>query len=362
MPKIIYLRSGAVDRPRSGVRRWLTDAERHDLDEPKAARLSLARAIGEESPAAGPVETWLNTIDSANTRAAYATDVRAFVEWLRDRHGIEADDAPVNLLAVTMDVVAAYADAMRETTGRYGKPLASSTRARRLSSLSVMYRHLAARALVPTNPVRELERPKVSAEGITPARDTDEVGRMIRAAEVNLRDLALLLLLYVSAFRVTEVCRARVDHLIREGGRTLLVVPTKGNESRTDPLDPGIVGVLELYLGGRTAGPLLLADDGQELARHHVTPILLRVAKAAGVDNPDAVRPHVMRTSAATAWLEAGQPLQRVQHKLGHKRSTTTERYHRRSRGIEEDALLSAELVAKLPLGDVLEHLRGGDR
>ncbi|MFF0249973.1 hypothetical protein [Streptosporangium sandarakinum] len=61
---------------------------------------------------------------------------------LRERHGISADNAPVNLLAVTMDVVAAYADAMREMTGRYGKPLSAATRARRLASLSALYKHL----------------------------------------------------------------------------------------------------------------------------------------------------------------------------------------------------------------------------
>ncbi|MET8332181.1 tyrosine-type recombinase/integrase [Streptosporangium canum] len=358
MTTAVDLRAGTVDRPRSGVRRWLTDAERAHLSEPQAARLSLARSIGEDSPAAGPVETWLNTIDSNNTRAAYATDVRAFIEWLRERHGITADDAPVNLLAVTMDVVAAYADAMREMTGRYGKPLSATTRARRLSSLSALYKHLAARALVPANPVRELERPKVSHDGKTPARDTSEMGRLIQAAENSPRDLALVLLLYVSAFRVTEVCRARAEHLIREGGRTLLVVPTKGGKSRTEPLDPAVVEVLELAMDGRTTGSLLLSDNGQTLARHHVPPILRRLAKAAGLDNPDAVRPHVMRTSAATAWLESGQPLQRVQHKLKHASSTTTERYHRRSRGVAEDAALSAALVAELPLGDVLAHLR----
>ncbi|MFI6883858.1 hypothetical protein [Streptosporangium canum] len=67
--------------------------------------------------------------------------MRAFVVWLRERHGIAADDAPVNLLAVSMDVVAAYADAMRAMIGRYGKPLAPATRARRLSSLSALYKH-----------------------------------------------------------------------------------------------------------------------------------------------------------------------------------------------------------------------------
>lgn len=356
--KIIDIPSAPIERPRTGVRRWLTDHERATLPGPKAARLSLIRAIGEESPAADPIETWLNSLDSDNTREAYAADVRAFVEWLRDRHNIDADDAPVNLLAVTMDVVAEYADAMREMTGRYGKPLSPGTRARRLSSLSALYKHLAARQLVPTNPVRELERPKVSHEGVTPARSNDEMARMVRAAQGNLRDLLLLLLLYVSALRVTEVCRARVEQLTHQRGRTLLTLPIKGGKIRNEPLDPAVVEVLDRYLDGRTSGPLLLNDRGGPLQRHHVPPILKRIAKAAGLPEPEKVRPHVMRTSAITSWLDAGQPLHRVRHKVRHASSTTTERYHRRTRGIEEDAALSAALVAELPLSEVLENIR----
>ncbi|WP_440072231.1 tyrosine-type recombinase/integrase [Streptosporangium sp. OZ121] len=358
MTKIVDLRAGGVATPPTGVRRWLSDTERAGLTEAGAARLSLARAIGQDSPAAGPVETWLNTIDADNTRAAYATDVRAFVEWLRERHHVEADDAPVNLLAVGMDVVAAYADAMRDMIGRYRKPLSPASRARRLASLSALYKHLAARQVVAANPVRELERPKVSTEGVTPARRNEEIGKMIQAAGGDLRDLALVLLLYVSAFRVTEVCRARVDQLHREGGRTLLAVPIKGGKTRTEPLDPGVIEILDRYLRGRTTGPLLLADNGHALVRHHVPPILRRLARAAGLHDPAAISPHVVRTSAITAWLEAGHPLQRVQHKVRHASATTTQRYHRRTRGIEEDAALSAALVAELPLGEVLKRLR----
>jgi integrase/recombinase XerD len=349
--------SGTVQKPPTGIRRWLTDTERLGLSESRAARLALSRAIGADSPAVGPVETWLAAIDSDNTRAAYAGDVRAFVEWLRDHHGIDADTAPVNLFAVTLDTAARYADAMREMTGRYGKPLSASTRARRLSALSALYRHLTSRGFVPANPIRELERPNVPKEGRTPARAADEIGQMLEAAD-GLRDLVLVLLLFVSAFRVTEVCRANAENLSEELGRRLLAVRTKGGKVRVDPLDPIVADAIDLYLGGRTAGPLLLNDEGGRLERHHVTPILQRLARAAGIADPNAIRPHVMRTSAATYWLESGVPIQKVQHKLDHASSTTTEAYHRRSRGRVDDAALAAKLVAELPVDVALGRLR----
>ena len=355
-PAVPGSRDGAVDRPRAGVRRWLSDTERAELTEHQAARTSLLRAIGEDSAAHGPVETWLNSIDSDNTRAAYAADARAFVEWLRDRHGVV--DAPVNLLAVTMDVVAAYADAMREMTGRYGKPLGAKTRARRLSALAALYRHLVRRRIITANPVADLERPKYDKTGTTPARQVSEVRKLVEAAADNARDLLLVLLLYTSALRVTTVCRARVEDLVHDRGRRVLSLTTKRGRHLAEPLDPAVVGVLEVYLAGRTSGPLLLDDRGGPLQRHHVPPILRRLGKRAGVADPEALRPHVLRTTAATEWLEAGQPLQRVQHKLGHASSTTTEGYHRRADGAATDAALVAELTAALPIEAILDRLR----
>ena len=351
-------RTGGVDRPASGVRRWLTDAERAELSEHQAARTSLLRAIGTDSPAHDVVETWLNSIDSDNTRSAYAADVRAFVEWLRDRHGVQAADAPVNLLAVTMDVAAAYADAMREMTGRYGKPLSAKTRARRLAALSALYRHLARRRVVAANPLGDLERPHVDKAGVTPARQAAEVRALVEAAADDLRDLLLVLLLYTSALRVTTVCRARVEALGWDKGRRVLSLITKGGGQLVEPLDPAVVTVLDLYLSGRTTGPLLLDDRGGPLQRHHVPPILLRLGKRAGIAAPEALRPHVLRTTAATELLESGQPLQRVQHKLGHASSTTTEGYHRRADGLATDAALVAELTAGLPIGPILDRHR----
>lgn len=83
--------SAPLARPRAWLRRWLTDAERGALSEQGAVRLSLFRAIGEGSPSADLVTTWLNLIDVDNTRISYGTALRQFVEWLRARHGVDLE-------------------------------------------------------------------------------------------------------------------------------------------------------------------------------------------------------------------------------------------------------------------------------
>lgn len=346
---------GEVARP-VGLGRWLTAAERAEHRGHAAARLALGRAQGEDSTSAPLVDTWLAGIEVDNTREAYATDVRLFVEWLRERWQVP-DDVPVNLLGVTFDIASAYADAMRSAPGRYGKPLTAKSRARRLSALSALYRHLTRRGKMSGNPVADLERPRYDKDGTTPARALDDLAAMVEAAG-DPRDLVVVLLSYVSALRVSEVCNARADDLEYDRGRCVLSVPVKGGKRRREPLDPAICDALDLYLDGRTTGPLVLDALGEPLRRHHVGPILRRLARRAGVKNPHAISPHVMRASAATEWLESGQVIQRVQHKLGHASSTTTEGYHRRSQGLAQDAALSAALVAELPIGAVLDRLR----
>ncbi len=54
-------------------------------------------------------------------------------------------------------------------------------------------------------------------------------------------------------------------------------------------------------------GRLLLDDEGPPLERHHIPPILRRLARCARLDNPAALRPHVLRTSAAAPKHRLGQ-------------------------------------------------------
>lgn len=357
----VEVAAGGRAARRRGLARWLTPAERERMRGRRAdvERLALHRAQA-GGAAADLIETWLAGIDADTTREAYATDVRLFVEWLRDRWQVD-DSTPVNLLAVSYDVAAAYADAMRRMTGRYGKPLSPQTRARRISSLRALYRHLVQRRVLEANPLTDLPRPKTDPAGVTDARSAEELAAMLgAAAESGPADLLLLALACSTALRVSELVRARVEDVSMAGGRCLLRVPIKGGKDRQVPLDPAVCELLER--DGRSAGPLLPdrrpGHEGEALDRHQIAYALCRLATAAGLDAPERVTPHVLRTSAATHWLESGVPLQKVQHKLNHSSPTTTNRYHRRRKGIADDAALGATLLADLGVDDALARLR----
>lgn len=289
------------------------------------------------------VEAWLNEIDAARTRTEYAADVALFRAWLGD----------TPLTAVDRVTAGRYAAHVRDLIGRSGRPLSDSTRARRLTVVSAFYRYLVQTGAVESNPMYEVPRPKVAKVGRTPAREARDLAAIYSAT--GGRDALVVRILSTSGLRVSELCRADVRDFGHEGDDRVVSCRTKGGGHRVVVLPEGVLPDLDAYLDGRTSGPLLLADDGGRLKPHHVTTILRRAARSAGVRDAELVRPHVLRASAITNWLEAGVPVQDVQGMVGHASPDTTLRYWRRRAGIKRDKALAeqmdAAVVARLSEG-----------
>jgi site-specific recombinase XerD len=286
------------------------------------------------------VEGWLNEIDADTTRRAYERDMAVFTDWLDRTH----PDVP--LPDADRAIAGQYAAHIRRRIGRTGQPLADSSRARMLSTVSSFYRYLVQVGEVDANPFYEMKRPKVSREGRTPARSDAEVDRMWRAA-ADL-DLLVVALLASSGLRVTELCRADVKDLATDHEVRVLSVRTKGGGRRNVPLPPVILDLLTEHIGDRTTGPLLVDRKAQRLTRDQVAYILRRVARRAGLSNPDAMRPHVLRASAITNLLEKGRTTHDVQAMVGHASADTTTRYWRRRAGIARDLELVEDLIPNL--------------
>ncbi len=291
------------------------------------------------SPDAAHVEAWLNEVDADTTRRAYARDLAVFVQWLAARH----PDVP--LTAVTRPIAAQYAAHVRRLTTAAGTPLAESSRARMLSAVSSFYRYLVQVGAVTANPLYEMKRPKVSRQGRTPARTDAEIARLWEAATG--RDLLVVALLASSGLRVSELIGADVKDLATDQGIRVLSVRTKGGGRRNVPLPPVVLDVLTEHVGERTAGPLILDKNGDRLTRDQVAYMLRRVARAAGLSDPNSLRPHVLRASAITNLLERGRTTHDVQAMVGHASADTTTRYWRRRAGITRDLELVEDLIPK---------------
>src|SRR5206468_1592107 len=119
-----------------------------------------------------------------------------------------------------------------------------------------------------------------------------------QAEAASLRDHALVCLLGLNGLRVSEVCEADVDALGEERGHRVLAVTRKRGKRSLAPLAPRTSAALTTYLGDRTEGPLLLANDGSRLDRYDAARIVRRLARQAGIGKH--LSPHSLRHSFVT--------------------------------------------------------------
>lgn len=317
---------------------------RGDGGQVPAADVDLIDALPRTGPAASwpTVAAWLQSARAATTRRARLADVAAWLRWL-------AAAAPgLTVWTAGEDAVVSYRDQIATGTGaaaallRGGRPLAASSVARRLSSLSSLYAYAVRRHVLPANPAEYVDRPEVASVGTTPARHHSEATALLTGAEAiaarHPADAAAVALLVSVGLRAAEVEGLTVGQVAADSGHTVLRFRVKGGKVIAVPLPPRVRALIDPLLTGRAASdPLLTREDGRSFDRWRSTTALRRAAKAGGVDAA-GLTPHVLRATAATLLLDAGVPVELVQALLGHSSSVTTQGYDRGTRRLDGHA------------------------
>ena len=136
--------------------------------------------------------------------------------------------------------------------------LGASTRTlqAQLSALRSMFDFAEAMSIVLVSPARTIRQRRYSRK-IPRVLTQEEVDRLIDSQD-NIRDKALLELMYATGCRVQEVALMRVRD-VNWSARTIIVFG-KGSKERLVPLNTRSVDLLRQYLGNRTAGWLFQAD------------------------------------------------------------------------------------------------------
>lgn len=211
-------------------------------------------------------------------------------------------------------------------------------------ALRIFFRHLLQRQKIAKDPTEFLGVPKIERY-LPETLSAPEVDRLIAAAAggtpLELRDRAIVELLYASGLRVSELCNARLENLDLEKG--FIRVVGKGNKQRLVPVGSGAREAVDRYLrsgrtelvGKRTGGEIFLSVRGRRLTPQRIWQLLGDLAKRAGLDK--TVHPHMLRHSFATHLLEGGADLRIIQEMLGHADISTTQIYtHIDSRGLHK--------------------------
>jgi integrase/recombinase XerC len=218
--------------------------------------------------------------------------------------------------------------------------LARTSTARAFSSVRSFFNFLDKRGLVHNASIGAIQTPKLprSIPKALSERDMEDLldapSEQERAGWLDLRDTAILLLLYGAGLRIGEalgLTKAMVDGLLKAGNDTLSVTG-KGNKTRLVPLLPQGLEALKAY---RDACPYMAAlgageaffvgARGGPLDPAIVQKRIREIRRGLGL--ADSVTPHALRHSFATHLLGAGGDIRTIQELLGHASLSTTQRY-----------------------------------
>jgi site-specific recombinase XerD len=262
--------------------------------------------------------TSLNDLADSTVKA-YRGDVERFVEWA-SAQGIEGPGAVDRRCLRRYLAFMAAGDQRKRTI------------ARRASALRRYFDWLRRRGKIATDPAARLSAPKGEARLPRVLRPDelrvllhDEVD--VEASPVDLRDDAVLEVLYGSGLRVAELVGIDLDEL--DLARARVVVLGKGRKERTVPLSEPAVAALRRWLAdGRVhlvteltpAAAVFLNRRGKRLTPRDVHRIVDR-------RSADPTHPHALRHTFATHLLDGGADLRVVQELLGHADLATTQRY-----------------------------------
>jgi len=263
---------------------------------------------------------WLESGLSANTLAAYRTDLRAFQSWLAKK-GLALEQVT-------------RADLLAYLAANVRAGLSPRSSARHLSTLRRFYRYLLIQGRTQADPTADVRSPvigrplpkNISEQGVekllsTPPRDT----------ALGSRDRAMLETMYASGLRVSELVGLTLNELDLTTG--LVRVVGKGGRERIVPLGEEASESLGEYLGqarsdllkAQLTDAVFVTRRGGPMTRQAFWQLIKRYAQQAGIGAEFS--PHSLRHAFATHLLNHGADLRSVQMLLGHTDLSTTQIY-----------------------------------
>jgi integrase/recombinase XerD len=261
---------------------------------------------------------------SPNTLEAYGRDVRRFCVFLSGR-GVSSPDG------ISRDNIAAYLGSLLE------EEKLASTRARAFAAIKSFLKYLLREGLIKEDVSDGLPVPK-RIRPLPRVLTPEDMERLILSVDSkesprDLRDRAILEILYGSGLRVSELCDLKMSHIVDNG--ELLRVTGKGSKDRLIPIGAGAGTALSLYLSngritfadkGKGGDFVFLTRLGRPFTRVGIFKMIRERAKACGID-PTMISPHVLRHCFASHLLSNGADLRAIQDMLGHASIDTTQIY-----------------------------------
>ena len=211
--------------------------------------------------------------------------------------------------------------------------LSRPTIARRISSLKNFFKFLLKDKVISSLDISIFKSPKLK-RNFPKSIDSDLVAKALSSLMdakndqwINLRDKAVMLLLYGAGLRISEALSIKKKDA--PVGDWLRVIG-KGNKYRDVPLLPIICDGVREYLDLcpydiNEDAPLFLGKRGGSLSPRIIQRRIENLRYELGL--PSHTTPHALRHAFATHLLSGGADLRAIQQLLGHSSLSTTQRY-----------------------------------
>ena len=266
-------------------------------------------------------EYWIEKGLSENTVQSYRLDLTALCDWL-DKNDLSLE---------TLDAV----DLQGFLGERLDKGYKATSTARMLSAMRKLFQYLYREKYRVDDPSAVLSSPKLPSrlpKYLTEQQVSDLLNTPDVEVPLELRDKAMLELLYATGLRVTELVSLTIENMSVQQG--VVRVIGKGNKERIVPMgEEAAYWVRQFMLYGR---PVLLngqnsdvvfpSQSAQQMTRQTLWHRVKHYAILADID-ADALSPHVLRHAFATHLVNHGADLRVVQMLLGHTDLSTTQIY-----------------------------------
>jgi len=256
-----------------------------------------------------------------NTLLAYRRDLNQYIRFLSKKKII----TPAQ---VKRDDITAHMYDQKQ------KGLTASSISRSLAAIKMFHRFLVRERLAKEDPTNLVETPKLWKR-VPEVLSGAEIEAMITASQgrkwQQVRDNAILELLYASGMRVSELVDLKVENVNTEVG--YIRCTGKGRKERIIPIGRRAQAAVKKYTEGvrdkllksNFSSSVFLSRLGKRLSRQSVWKIIKQYAKKANIKK--TIKPHTIRHSFATHLLEHGADLRSVQEMLGHADISTTQIY-----------------------------------
>lgn len=209
----------------------------------------------------------------------------------------------------------------------------AATISRNIASLKAFYHYMYKEGMVKADISERLKAPKIEKK-IPEILSTEDVIKLLEQpcgdSAKEIRDKAMLELLYATGIRVTELITLKIMDVNMQLG---YIVCRDASKERAIPFGNAAKDALERYLDGvreqmieDSASVYLFTNcSGQPMSRQGFWKLIKAYAKKAGITAD--ITPHTLRHSFAAHLVENGADLRSVQEMLGHSDISTTQIY-----------------------------------